>query len=54
MPIHYEVQFIMYEDEFYLIPQLKAIMEDWDAYVPIVADAEITRTYWSDKEEYNG
>ena len=54
MPIHDEVQFIMYEDEFYLIPQLKAIMEDWDAYVPIVADAEITRTYWSDKEEYNG
>lgn len=54
MPIHDEVQFFMPEDELYLIPQLQKIMEDWDVYVPIVADAEITRTCWADKGDYNG
>ena len=54
MPIHDEVQFITYDDELHLLPKLKAIMEEWDAPIPIVADMEITRTYWSDKEDYNG
>ena len=53
MPIHDEVQFLMYDDEMHIIPKLKEIMEDWDVYVPIVADAEITRTTWNDKEEFD-
>ena len=49
-PIHDEIQFYVPEEEMHIIPLLKKIMEDWDVYVPIVADAEITRTYWSEKE----
>lgn len=52
MPIHDENQFFMMDDELHLIPQLKKIMEDWEVYVPIVADTEITQTYWSDKKDY--
>lgn len=53
MPIHDEVQFITYDDELHLIPKLQKIMQSWDVYIPIVADAELTRTYWSEKEDYN-
>ena len=51
MPIHDEVQFLTYDDELHLLPELQKIMQSWDVYVPIVADAEITRTYWSEKEK---
>ena len=51
LPVHDEVQFNMPESEFFLIPQLKAIMEDWeDSYVPIIADVEISHTNWASKE----
>lgn len=53
LPIHDEIQFLTYNDELHLLPQIKAIMEDWEVYVPIVADMELTRTYWSEKEDYN-
>ena len=52
MPIHDEIQFLTYEDELHLLPQVRAIMEDWKIYVPIVADIELTKTYWSEKEDY--
>ncbi len=51
MPIHDEIQFNFFDDELHIVPKIKEIMEDWDVYVPIVADQEITRTYWSEKEE---
>lgn len=54
IPIHDEIQFSTPENELDLIPQLQWRMEQWDdSYIPIVADAEITRTYWSEKGEYH-
>ena len=54
IPVHDEIQFSMPEEELYLVPQLIKIMERWDdSLIPIVTDAEITRTYWSEKEDYN-
>lgn len=52
MPIHDEIQFITYDDELHLLPKLKEIMETWEAPIPIVADIELTRTYWTEKEDY--
>lgn len=53
MPVHDEVQFAIPDHELHIVPELKAIMEDWESYVPVVADTEITKTYWSEKEEYD-
>lgn len=52
IPIHDEQQFLFKRADLGVIPKLQEIMEDWeDSYVPIVADAEITYTYWSEKKE---
>ena len=52
IPIHDEQQFLFKRADLGIIPKLQEIMEDWeDSYVPIVADAEITYTYWSEKKE---
>jgi DNA polymerase I-like protein with 3'-5' exonuclease and polymerase domains len=52
IPIHDEQQFAFRDCDLHHIAKLQEIMEDWDdCVVPIVADAEITRTYWSEKKE---
>ena len=41
------------EDPDTIFKNLKEIMEDWpDALVPIVAEAEITKTNWAEKKDY--
>lgn len=54
MNIHDEISFI-YDprDPIELFQKIKDIMEEWDdAPIPIIADAEITYTYWSEKEDW--
>ena len=55
MQIHDELVFeIRKEDPDTIFKDLKKIMEDWpDALVPIVAEAEVTRTNWAEKEDYD-
>ena len=54
MQIHDELVFeIRKEDPDTIFKNLKEIMEDWpDALVPIVAEAEITKTNWAEKKDY--
>lgn len=52
IPVHDEQQFAFKSTSLHIVPKLQEIMEDWeDCLVPIVADAEITHTYWSEKKE---
>ena len=55
MQIHDELVFeIRKEDPDTIFKDLKEIMEDWpDALVPIVAEAEVTRTNWAEKKDYD-
>jgi len=49
--VHDELQFNVTPDEDWIIPKIKAIMEDTpDVKVPIVCEVEFTETYWSDKK----
>jgi DNA polymerase-1 len=48
--VHDELQFSVPPEEDYIIPYIKAIMEDTpNIQVPIVCDVEFTETYWSEK-----
>lgn len=48
--VHDELQFSVPPDEDWIIPKIKAIMEDTpDVKVPIICEVEFTETYWSDK-----
>lgn len=52
IPIHDEQQFAFKREDLGHVGKLQEIMELWDdCLVPIVADAEITYTYWSEKKE---
>jgi DNA polymerase-1 len=49
--VHDELQFSVPPDEDWIIPKIRAIMEDTpDVKIPIVCDVEFTETYWSDKK----
>jgi DNA polymerase-1 len=49
--VHDELQFEVPSDEDWIIPKIRAIMEDVpDVKIPIVCDVEFTETYWSDKK----
>ena len=51
MNIHDEMSFEVYDGEDFLIPKLKAIMEDVPRMiVPVVAEVETTETNWAEKE----
>ena len=51
MNIHDELSFEIYKGEEFLIPVIKTIMEDVDwMTVPVVADVEVTKTNWAEKE----
>ena len=51
MNIHDELSFEIYTGEEFLIPAIKKIMEDvnWMT-VPVVADIEVTKSNWAEKE----
>jgi DNA polymerase I-like protein with 3'-5' exonuclease and polymerase domains len=50
MNIHDEMSFEIYDGEEFLIPQIKAIMEDVPKMiVPVVAEVETTTTSWAEK-----
>lgn len=53
MSIHDEVVIRIHLDELYLVPIIKAIMEDVKTvpYVPMVSDVEYTLTNWADKRK---
>lgn len=49
--IHDEIVFEIYKGEEYLIPQLKAIMENLEnSPIPMVSEVEITYTTWDEKK----
>lgn len=51
--VHDEVQFALADGEEWIIPKIKAIMEDVSTMlVPIVAEAEITYTSWAEKKPF--
>ena len=55
LPIHDEVMILLANGEEYLIPQIKAIMEDtYDVmpWLPMVSDVEIATKNWADKQDY--
>ena len=51
MNIHDELSFEIYKGEEFLVPVIKKIMEtvDWMT-IPVVADVEVTKTNWAEKE----
>lgn len=49
--IHDEIGYEIYKGEEFLIPQIKAIMENLEGtYVPMVSEVEITTTTWDEKK----
>ena len=53
MQIHDELSFIYHPDDpVELFFEIQSIMQDWnETLVPIVADMEVTNTYWSEKKD---
>ncbi len=52
--IHDEIQFAIPDNEKWIIPKIKEIMEDSNTRVPIVVDIEVSDTSWADKVDYKG
>lgn len=52
MNIHDECSFELNGADPQCILDIKDIMEDFDFYVPIVADIEVTKETWADKVEF--
>jgi DNA polymerase-1 len=51
--IHDEILYNIPNDEMFLIPHIKQIMEDLpNSPVPIVAEVEVTTTSWAEKRKY--
>lgn len=49
LPVHDELQISIYNGEEWLIPKIKAIMDDVPLKVPMVCDVEKTDTNWAEK-----
>lgn len=55
LPIHDEMQVAITDDERWIVPHIKAIMDDNDSYIgtlPMLCDIEWTHTNWAEKEDY--
>lgn len=55
LPVHDELQIQVVDGEEWVIPQIKAILDNNNEFIdtlPMLCDIEITRTNWADKEEY--
>ena len=49
--IHDEIVYEIYKGEEFLIPKIKAIMENLEgSYIPMVSEVEITTTTWDEKK----
>jgi DNA polymerase-1 len=48
--IHDDAWYYAHKSELSLIPQIKAIMEDWNYRVPLRVDVSYTTTNWADKK----
>lgn len=49
--IHDEIVYEIYDGEEFLIPQIKAIMENLEgSLIPMVSEVEITHTTWDEKQ----
>jgi DNA polymerase-1 len=56
LPVHDELQVSVVEGEEWIIPQIKAILDNNDEYIgtlPMTCDVEVTHTSWADKEDYH-
>ena len=51
--LHDEFSFRIHKSERYLVPIIKAIMEQLDSVVPMIADVEIAEIDWSQKHDYD-
>lgn len=54
LPVHDEMSFKVYDDERWIIPHLQKIMQkafSW-CLVPVTAGVEVSRTYWSEKKDW--
>ena len=51
MTIHDEIVLYMHKSEIHLLDEIKAVMEDWDFTVPIVADISYAVNNWAEKKE---
>ena len=54
LPVHDELQIQVVDGEEWIIPQIKAILDNNDEYIgtlPMICDVEISRTSWADKED---
>jgi len=51
MTIHDEIVLYMHKDEIHLLDEIKAVMEDWDFSIPIVADICYATDNWASKKE---
>ena len=52
LPVHDELQIQVVDGEEWIIPQIKAILDNNDEYIgtlPMICDVEISRTSWADK-----
>ncbi len=50
--IHDEIIFEIYDNEDFIIPQIKAIMENvQNSFIPFIAEVEISTTTWDKKEK---
>lgn len=49
--VHDEIQSYIHKDEFYLLKDMKKVMEDFDFIVPLVADFGYSTTNWADKKK---
>lgn len=48
LTVHDEIVFIVYKDELFLVPELKAIMEDFKTLVPLLVDVKVSNTNWGE------
>lgn len=55
LPIHDELQVSIVKDEEWLVPVIKAIMDDNDSRIPtlpMLCDVEVSDTNWAEKEDF--
>lgn len=50
--VHDEIQIYLHKSEVHLVPQIKALMEDFPEFtVPIIANIEFSKTDWASKQD---
>lgn len=55
LPIHDELQLSIPKDEEWIVPKIKAILDDNDTLIgtlPMLCDVEVTNSNWAEKEDF--